>query len=87
MVSSQEVHSSSISCWLYDTPQTFQFSFKLFTLKCIKIGNQKNNVSVISLMIFYESRNTFMYKVIGAVIYTIITEYICLDFLVLIQEN
>ena len=38
-------------------------------------------------MIFYDNRNTLMYEVIGSVIYTNFDEYICLDDLVLIQEN
>ena len=38
-------------------------------------------------MTFYENRNTFMYKVIGAVICTIIDEYICLYYLGLLQEK
>ena len=36
---------------------------------------------------FYDNRNTLMYEVIGSVIYTNFDEYICLDDLVLIQEN
>ena len=35
----------------------------------------------------YENRDTLMYKVIGSVIYTIIDEYICLDYLGLLQEK
>ena len=44
----------------------------------------KNNAYFISFTIFYENINTLMYKVIGAVIYNIIDEYICLDCLVLL---
>ena len=64
----------------------FQSSFKLVTLKCIKNELSKNNVLVISLMIFYENRTKVMYKVIGSVIYTIIHECICLDYLGLFQK-
>ena len=46
----------------------------------------KINVSGISLMIFYENRGN-MHKVIVAVIYTINKNYICLDYLVLIQDK
>ena len=35
----------------------------------------------------YENRNTLMYKVIGAVIYTINDEYICSEYMGLLQEN
>ena len=38
-------------------------------------------------VIFYEKSNTLMYKVIGPVINNIIDEYICLDYLGLLQEN
>ena len=38
-------------------------------------------------MLFYENKNTLMYKVIGEVINTITDEYICLDYLGLFQEN
>ena len=38
-------------------------------------------------MTFYENRNTLMYELIGELIYIIIDEYICLDYLDFIQEN
>ena len=47
----------------------------------------KNNVSVLSLIIFYKNRKIMMYKVIGEVIHTIVGDYICLDYYVLIKEN
>ena len=65
----------------------FQSKFKLFTLKCIKNKWSKNNLSVLLLVTFHENRRAFMYKLIGAVIYTIIHEYICLDYLGLIPWN
>ena len=64
-----------------------QLTFKFVTLKCIKNELLKQNVPVLSLMIFYENRNKFMYKLIGAVIYTIVDEYKFHDYLGLIQEN
>ena len=36
---------------------------------------------------FYDNWNILMYKVIGTVIYTIIEYYICLDYLVFLQEK
>ena len=36
---------------------------------------------------FGENMKIFMYKVIGAVIYIIIDDYICIDYLGLLQEN
>ena len=45
----------------------FQSPFKWVTLKWIKNELTKNNVSVLSLTIFNENRNTLMYKVIGSV--------------------
>ena len=38
-------------------------------------------------MMFCDNRNTLMYKIIGEVIYTIIDEYICLDYPGLLQRN
>ena len=64
-----------------------QLTFKFVTLKCIKNELLKQNVPVLSLMIFYENRNKFMYKLIGAVIYTIVDEYKFHDYLGLIQDN
>ena len=65
----------------------FQSAFKLVTLKCIKDKLSKHNIYVLSLIKFYGNRNILVYKVIGAVIYTIIDEYICLDYLDLLQEK
>ena len=45
------------------------------------------NPFVVSLMIFYEHRNTIVYKVLGWVICGIIDKLICLDYLCLHQEN
>ena len=65
----------------------FQWAFKSVTVKCIKNELYKKNVSVLSLMMFYENRNTLMYKVIRVVIYNCIDEHICLGYLVLLQET
>ena len=64
-----------------------RLKLKLFTLNCIKNELSKNKISVISLMTFYDNRNSLMYKFIGAVIYTIIYEYIHHDYMGLLQEK
>ena len=64
--------------------KVFQSVFKLVTLKCIK-NELLKILSVISLMMFYDNRKKLMYTVIGEVIYNIIDEYICLDYLGLLQ--
>ena len=38
-------------------------------------------------MMFYDNSKIIMYKVIGSVIYTIIDNYICIDYLGLFQYN
>ena len=58
-------------------------AFKQVTVKSIK-NEVTKNVSVILLVIIYENRKKMMYEVIGAVIYTIINNCICLDYLSLI---
>ena len=65
----------------------FQSSLKLITLNCIKKYLSKNNVSVLSLIMFYENKKIPMYKVIEAVIYTIIDDSICLNSMGFIQEK
>ena len=65
----------------------FQLEFKLVIVQCIKNYLSKNNVSVISLIVFHENRTILMYNVIGVVMYTIIDDYICLDYLDLLQEK
>ena len=65
----------------------FQSTFKLVTLNSIKNELSKKNVSVLSFMMFYDKRKQFTYKVIGSVIYTIIHEYIFVDYLGLLQEK
>ena len=62
-------------------------AFKAVTVKIIKNELTTSNVSVLSLIMFHDNRKIFMDKVIGAVIYTIIGDYICLDYMCLLQEN
>ena len=47
----------------------------------------KNDLSVLSLIVFYDINKILMYKVIGLVVYTIIDDYICLDYLGFLQER
>ena len=65
----------------------FELVFKLTTVKCIKNELMKINVSVISLLIFYDNRGVIVYKVIGAVLYNIIDNYICIYFMGLLQDK
>ena len=67
--------------------QLYQLSFKLVTVQRINNELSKSYVSVISLIMFYESRNKLRYKVVGSVVYTIIDEYIYLDYLASIQDK
>ena len=57
------------------------FESKTFPITVKRIRNMltKINISVISLMMFYEHSKTIMCIVIGDLIYTIIDNYICLD--------
>ena len=45
----------------------------------------KNNVTVLSLTMFYENSDTVIFRVLGSVVYTIIDNYICLDYMFLFQ--
>ena len=47
----------------------------------------KDNTCVISLMIFYENRNTTLFKVLCLVIYFIMDNYLCGDCLCLYQDQ
>ena len=44
---------------------------------------KKDNICVISLMLFYENRKAMVLKVLGSVIYCIMDNYICTDYLCL----
>ena len=41
----------------------------------------KNNVTVLSLTMFYENSVTVIFRVLGSVVNTIIDNYICLDYI------
>ena len=64
-----------------------EYAFKPVTLNSIKNQLTKSYVSVISFLMFYDNMKTMVYKVIGAVIYTIIDNYICLDYLGILQDQ
>ena len=57
------------------------------TLKCIKIVVMKNNVTFISLMMFYNNRKEIMFRVLGSIVYTIIDNLICLYYVCLFQDK
>ena len=57
----------------------FESEFKAVTVNSIKNELTKRNVSVITLMKFYDKSKIVIYKVIGSVIYTIVDNCICLD--------
>ena len=42
---------------------------------------KKDNTRVIALLIFYENRNTVIFKVLGSVIYWIMYNYLCVDYM------
>ena len=65
----------------------FESEFKAVTVNSIKNELTKRNVSVISLMKFYDKSKIVIYKVIGSVIYTIVDNCICLDCLDFFQEK
>ena len=44
-------------------------------------------VLVLSLIMFYHKRMTVVYKVIGSIIYSCIYDFICIDYLVIIQHK
>ena len=44
---------------------------------------KKNNICVISILMFYENRKIMIYKVLGSVIYCIIDNYLCVGFMCL----
>ena len=54
---------------------------------CIKNVLMKINISVISLMMLYDHRKTIMFRVIIDVINTSVDNYICLGYLVMIQDK
>ena len=46
---------------------------------------KKDKTHVISLLVFYENRKTMIFKVLGSVIYCLMDNYICVDYLWLQQ--
>ena len=64
----------------------FSSAFKIKTMKAIKEVLSKT-VSVISLMMFYRNRKIVVYKVIVSVIYSVIDNSICIDYLCILQNS
>ena len=64
----------------------FSFAFKDKTMKAIKDMLQKYLLSLL-LMMFYHNRTTAVYKVIWSVIYSFIDDFMCLDYLVVLQNK
>ena len=76
--------------WTYINSKLEVFNFcsiKKITLNCIKSVLTKNNVTVISLMMFCENSNTVVFRVLGSVVCTIIDSLICLGYLCLFQDK
>ena len=55
------------------------------TMKAIKDMMQKKYLSVLSLMMFYHKEKIVVYKLIGSVINEFIDNFICLDYLGILQ--
>ena len=70
----------------YQVINCFESTFKPVKVKGIKNKLTKRNVSVLSLIMSYDNRKPMMYKVIEELMYHIIDNYICLDYLGFIQE-
>ena len=58
-------------------------AFSINTIKCIKTVDK--NMRDISLIIFHEKRDTFMFMVLGYFIYKSIENFICIDCICLIK--
>ena len=58
-------------------------TFGPITQTYIKSTSAKNNTRVLALLMFYESRNDpkKYFKVLSCVVYTIISNYACIDYL------
>ena len=69
----------------YMTHPMFESAIKPFTINSINTELTKSNVSVISLVMFYDNMKIIMYKVNRDLIYTIIDNYICLDYMGMLQ--
>ena len=55
------------------------------TMLSIKRVPKKDNTNVLALMVFYENRKNIIFKVLGSVIYRIMENYLCADYLCLQQ--
>ena len=59
-----------------------QTIFGAITQTFIKYTSSKKNTSVLELVMFYETRlDNKLYRVLSCVIYTIIRNYVCIDYL------
>ena len=57
-------------------------TFGVITQHFIKSTLANNNTSVLALIMFYETRaDKKYYRVLSCVIYTIIKNYVCIDYL------
>ena len=65
---------------------SFSSAFKDKNKKLSKICYRKY-LLVLFFIIFYHNSNTVVYEVIGYIIYTSIDNFICLDFLGVLQQN
>ena len=68
-----KIHQLRVVYMTHPTLKMFDSSFLPVTVKWIKNVLVNRNISVIPLLIFYEHSKTIMFRVIGAVIYTIFT--------------
>ena len=53
----------------------------------IKKVLKKENTHVISLLIFYEKRNNRIFKVLISIVYFIMENYVCVDYLCCLQTK
>ena len=70
-----------------DIIKIFDSNFLQQAVNCTKSVLMKNNVTVISLMMFYENKNIVILRVLGYVIYTIIGNFIFIYYLCLFQDK
>ena len=96
--SRQKDYCISILSWIYDifnaeihrthiehVINMLSSEFQDKTMKAIKDMTQKKYLSVLSLMMFYHKEKTVVYKLIGSVINEFIDNFICLDYLGILQ--
>ena len=88
-----------ISSWIYEISNAenighkynmlsrcFNIHFKK-NMKDIKYLLQKRYLFVLSLIMFYHNRTSFVYKVKWYVIYSFINNLLCLDYLGILQQK